>query len=107
MLRDAVHFLLARMPADGGGVEEDLGALKGGQSRALGIPSIPTDQHADLRVLRLPASETGVARREVELLVIKRIVGDVHLAVDAQDRSVRVDDGRRVVIQAGRALFEK
>ena len=33
----------ARMPADGGGVEENLGPLQRGQSRAFGIPLIPAD----------------------------------------------------------------
>ena len=47
-----------------------------------------------------------LARREVVLLVIERIVGDVHLAVDAEERAVGVDHGGRVVVHAGAALLE-
>ena len=35
------------MPADRGGIEEDLGALHRGEPRAFGEPLIPADQHAD------------------------------------------------------------
>src|SRR5947207_242539 len=95
------------MPADGGGVEEDFSALERRKSCAFGIPLIPANQHADLSVLGLPASEARVTRREVEFLVIKRIVRDVHLAVDALERSVRIDDRRRIVVEAARALLKE
>jgi hypothetical protein len=42
----------------------------------------------------------GVARREIELLVEERIVGDVHLAIHAEQGPVRVDDCRGVSIHA-------
>src|SRR5271169_2373986 len=83
MLPLAQLRFLARMPADGGGVEENLRALQGGQARGLGIPLVPTDQHADLAIAGLPGAEAEVAWSEVELLVIERVVRDVHLAVDA------------------------
>ena len=93
---------LAGMPADGGGVEEDLRALQRGQPRGFGIPLVPADQHADLAVAGLPGAEAEVARREIELLVVKRVVRDVHLAVDAQQRAVGVNDRRGVVVDARR-----
>ncbi len=52
-------------------------------------------------------AEAEVAGREVELLVVERIVGDVHLAVDALHRPVGVDDHRGVVIDAGGAPLEQ
>ena len=51
--------------------------------------------------------ETRVARREVELLVVERIVRDVHLAIQPQQRPVGVDDDCRVVIQPCRTPFEQ
>ena len=95
------------MPADGGGVEEDLGALHRGQARAFGKPLIPADQRADRRDLGLPRDEAGVAGREVELLVEQRIVGDVHLAIHAHQRAVGVDHRGGVVVHAGGALLEQ
>ena len=103
----AVLLALRRMPADRGGVEEDLGALHRGEPRAFGKPLIPADQHADRRDLGLPRDEAGVAGREVELFVEQRIVRDVHLAIHAQQRSVGVDHRGGVVIHAGRALLEQ
>ena len=107
VLLRAVLGFLARMPADGGGVEEDLRALQRGEPRGFGIPLVPADQHADLAVARLPGAEAEVAGREIELLVVKRVVRDVHLAVDAQQRAVGVNDRGGVVIDAGGALLEQ
>ena len=45
--------------------------------------------------------------REVELLEEQRIVRDVHLAVDAEQRAIGIDDCRRVVVEARGALLEE
>src|ERR1035438_1338639 len=95
------------MPADGGGVEQNLGALQRGQARGLGIPLVPTDQYADLAVAGLPGAETEVAWRKIELLVIERVVRDVGLAIHAQERAVSIDDRRRVVVEARGPLLEQ
>ena len=52
------------------------------------------------------AAEAQVAGREVIFLEVQRIVGDVHLAIDAQQRAVGVDDQRGVVIDTRRAPLE-
>ena len=39
--------LLGGVPADGGGVEQDLGPLQGRQPGGLGIPLVPADERAD------------------------------------------------------------
>ena len=85
VLRRAELLLLRRMPADRGRIKQYLCALERRQSRALGIPLVPADQRADPACLRVEGAEAEIARGEVELLVIKRIVGDMHLAVDAFD----------------------
>ena len=88
VLRRAELVFLRRMPADGGGIEEDLGALQRGEARAFGIPLVPADERADAAVRRVDGLESEIAGREVELLVVERIVGDVHLAIDADDGAV-------------------
>ena len=45
--------------------------------------------------------EMPVARGEVILLVEQRVVGDVHLPVDAKQAAIGVDDRRRVPVEAG------
>src|SRR4029453_6531423 len=44
ILRLAVLCLLARMPADGGGIEEDLRPTQRGEARGFRKPLIPADQ---------------------------------------------------------------
>src|ERR1043166_3600015 len=106
VLERAVFFLLAGMPADGCWIKKNFRALQCREPRAFGIPLVPANQYADLRILRLPGSKTKVARREIKFLVVKRIVRNVHLAIDAEQRAVRVNDGGRVVINTCRAFLE-
>src|SRR5204862_4980441 len=84
VLRDAVLRFLAWMPANGGGVEEDLRALDRGEPRAFGKPLVPANEHADLRVLRVPRAKPGVPWREIELLVIARGVRHGHVTIPAK-----------------------
>ncbi len=78
-----------------------------GEPRGLRVPLVPADAGADRAVLRGERAEAEVAGREVELLVVVGIVGDVHLAIDAGGRAVGVEDDRRVVVQPGRAALEQ
>ncbi len=107
VLGDAVFRLFRRMPPDGCGKEENLGAAHGGEPGRLGIPLIPADQDADLRVARLPGPKAKIAGSEVKLLVKEGIVRDVHLAVFPQQRPIGVDDRRSVVIEPRRPLLKQ
>ena len=53
------------------------------------------------------ALKSQIARREVILLVVERIVGNVHLAIDAGDAAVGVQRDRRVVVKPGRAALKE
>src|SRR5208283_5406876 len=103
----AVLRLLVRMPADCRGIEEHVRPLKGGQPRALGIPLVPADQRPKLPEIGFESLESKITLRKVELLVIQRVVGNVHLAIDAQDFAACVDDGRCVVVNPGSAALEQ
>ena len=94
------------MPADGRGIEKNLGALQRGQAGAFGIPLVPADQRAHAAHAGIESAIAEVAGSEVKLFVIQRVIGDVHLAIEAAQRSVGVEDDGRVVIHAGRALLE-
>ena len=95
------------MPADGGRIKENLRAAQRRESRRFRIPLIPAHADADPRKFRVPRQKPEVARSEVELLVIKRVVGNVHLAILAEIGAVGVDDRRCVVVNARRAPLEK
>jgi len=100
-------FLFRRVPADGGRIEKDLCPGHGGESCGFGEPLVPADEHADRCPGGFEGAETGVAGGEIKLLVVERVVGDVHLAVDAHDLAVRADDGGGVVIKTGGATFKE
>ena len=106
VLRFAVFGFFFGMPADCSWIKEHLRALERSQPSAFGVPLVPTNQHANFAITCLPCPKTEIARREVELLIIERIVRDMHFAVNAQQRTVRVDHGGRIVVNAGRALLE-
>ena len=54
-----------------------------------------------------PGFETEIARGEVKLLVIERVIRDVHLAILAEQLAVGADDRGGVVVEAGGALLEE
>ena len=95
------------MPADGGGVKNDLGAGQCRKSRCFGIPLVPANQHANFAKSRFPRAEALIAGREVKFLIIQWVIGNVHFAVSAQQRAIGIDDGGGVVEKPRRALLEK
>src|ERR1700676_2088675 len=97
----------ARMPADAGGIEDYLSAAERGEAGAFGIPLVPADLHADARVPGVEIGKTKIAGGEIEFFVIEGIVGNVHLAIFAEEAAVGVEHGYGVVIDAGGAAFEK
>src|SRR5262245_48199288 len=99
-----LHFtelrLFCRMPSNGSGIREDVRSLQRRQPRAFGVPLIPADECANAAVLSVKSFEAEIARREVELLVVQRIVGNVHLAVDSADAAIAVERNCGVVVNA-------
>src|SRR5579883_3437070 len=99
-LRFAKFGFLRRMPSDGGGIKENDCAGKRAEARAFGIPLMPADEHAEASEGGNEIQKSGVAGGEVELLVVKRVIGDVHLAIDPGDFAVSIEHGGGVVIDA-------
>ena len=93
--------------ADGRRVDEHVSPLERHQASRLGVPLIPADHHPQPTDAGVDGMEAEVARREVELLVVGRVVGDVHLPVDARYRPVAFEDDGRVVIETGSAPLEE
>src|ERR1043165_645185 len=111
------------MPSYGRGIEENIRAEETRNPRCLGIPLVPAYQHTDVAEARVPDTkaarllgqaadrvDTVVVRRiaggEVVLLVIERVIGDVHFPIHAQQRPVPFDDGGRVPVDALRLPLE-
>ena len=93
--------------ADGGRIDEYFGSLQRHQTGCFGIPLVPANQHAELAYRGLDRVETEVARSEIELLVVGRIVGDVHLAVFSGYASILLHHYRRIVVEPRSAALEE
>jgi len=106
VLFGAEPVFLAEMPADGGWIENDLGAFQSGEPRGFRIPLIPADQRADGGARCGERLEAEVARREIEFFVVERVVGYVHLAIAPDEPAAGVDDDGGVVVEAGGTFFE-
>ena len=85
---------------------ESRDTAQGGQARGFGKPLVPANQSADFAVSGVVSLKTKIAGREVELLVIKRIIRDMHLAILAGNLAVSIDDYSRIVIDAGSTFLE-
>src|SRR5258708_26598163 len=95
------------MPADAGGIKNDLRAVEGGNPRSLGIPLVPTNLHADASIARIEIRKAQVAGREIKFFVIERIIGNMHLAVFAEESSAGVEHRAGIVITARDAPLDK
>src|SRR5262245_24358538 len=108
------------MPADRRRIEEHLRAKERRNACGLRIPLVPADEDADGGITRFPDLESvgftgalavvikmAIAGREVILFVIEGIVRNVHLAVDAEKRPVRIDDGGGIPVDARRLPLEE
>src|SRR5260370_35617663 len=107
MLGDAEFSFLARSPATRRRIKNNFCATQRGQSGGLRIPLVPANADADLAALRVPRLKAEIARRKIKFFVIKRIVRNVHLAILAPQLAVRVDDCRRVLVNARAASLEQ
>ena len=91
---------LGRMPADRRGIEQNLRALQRGQPRAFGIPLVPADQRSHTPDAGVESAVAEITGSEVVLFVVERIIRDVHLAVKAAQRPIRIEEDGGVVINA-------
>src|SRR5579871_1375057 len=103
MLRLAILRLFVRMPADGSGIEKNICALQRGQACAFWIPLVPANKSSHASIFRVKGLKAEIARSEIEFFVIKRIVRDVHLAIEALGAAVGVKNDGGVVVEAARA----
>ena len=93
--------------ADGCRVNQDIRTLQRHQAGCLRIPLIPANQHAQLAHRSLDRVEAQVARSKVELLVVGRIIRNMHLAVFSGYASILLNHHRRIVIQPRSTALEE
>ena len=89
---------IGTFPANSRGIDKQICTTKGHQSSGLRVPLIPANQYAKTTHGGRYGPEVEVAGREVELLVVRRIVRDVHFAVPPCYRSVFFDHDGRIVV---------
>ena len=98
---------VATLVADGRGIDEQLRTGQGHHSGAFGIPLVPANLHAKAAYARVDGLEAEVTGREVEFLVVGRVVGDVHLAIFACDAAIALQNYGRIVVKARGATLKQ
>src|SRR5208282_5199587 len=71
------------------------------------IPLVPTDERPEFAEIGVESLKSKVARGEVELFVVKRVIRNVHLTIDALQLACAIDHSRSVVINTGSAALEQ
>src|ERR1700722_3904529 len=107
MLSHSELSFLRGMPPNRRRIEQHRRTLQCSEPRALREPLIPADQRSEPPRSRIERAKSKVTRGEIKLFIIKRIVGNMHLAVEPAQRSVGIENGRSVVINAGSALLKQ
>ncbi len=51
--------------------------------------------------------KTQIPGREIELLVVERIIGDMHLSIATRDLTPSVQHDGRIVVETGRTTLEE
>src|SRR5580698_2530070 len=98
---------LGGMPTNGSWIEKNMRALQRSQARAVGIPLVPADESSHAAHASVEGPKAKVAGREIEFFIIKRVVRDVHLAIQAENSAVLIESHGCVVIDPGGALLEQ
>src|ERR1035437_1476491 len=107
VLSRAELSLLRWMPSDRCGIKQNARSLQSREPRAFRIPLVPADERAELSGGGIKGLEAKIAGSEIKLFVVERIVGNVHLAVDAAQCAIGIENRGRVVIEAGSALLKE
>src|SRR4029453_7250983 len=107
MLSQVDFCFFIRQPTDRGRIKKKLCTAERSESRCFRKPLVPADQCAHFPISRVVSLKTKITGSEVELFVVKRIVGNVHLAILAHNLTRLVDDDSGVVINTGCSLFEE
>src|SRR4029077_19128939 len=105
-LSGAEFLLFGRMPADRGGIKNNVRADEARKARTFGIPLVPAHEHPDAAKSSVEVRKAEIARSEIKFLVIERIVRNVHLAIFSEERSVGVQNHGRIVVDAGGATLK-
>src|SRR5512137_1293877 len=90
-------LFFAIYPADGCGIEYDLGPAKSCEPCRLGKPLVKADEPGDPAKAGIVNSYL-LTRGEVALLIEERVVGNMRLAIDWEKAAVGVDHSQRVVV---------
>ena len=93
-----VEGRIVRFAAYGGGIEKRLSAHQGHGPSRFWIPLVPTYPHTQAAKPRVPDTKASIAGAEVIFLLVAWTIGDVALAIDAEQSAIRVDHDQAVKI---------
>src|SRR5215471_4991206 len=91
VLSDTEFGLLSRMPTYRRRIKQYIRALQCGKPCAFGIPLIPADKGPQPAGTGVKRAKSEVAWCEIKLLVIERVIGNMHLPVKTTKGAVFVE----------------
>ena len=92
----AAVYIQDRLTSDSGRIEQDFSTLNGHASCCFRKPLIPADADADGSETCFKDLESRIPGSEIEFFLIKMVVRDMSLAVNAKNGSVCINHGNRV-----------
>ena len=98
---------LVGIPANGGGINQQVGTHHGRDPGGFGEPLVPANEYAHSGKPGVEYLVTQIAGGEIKFFVVARIVGNVHFPVLSQVRSVGIEHGGGVVVQSLRPFLEQ
>src|SRR5262249_38813184 len=95
------------MPSNRRRIKKNARSLQRREPRALGMPLVPAHERTNSASRGIEGLESEIAGSEIKLFVVKRIVGNMHLPIDAALDTIGVEEDGSVVVKAGRAFLEE
>ena len=92
----AAVYIQDRLTSDRGRIEQDLSSLNSHTSCCFRKPLVPADADADGSKTCFKDFESRISRSEIEFFLIKMIVRDMGLAVNAKNGSVCINHGNGI-----------
>ena len=93
--------------AYGCGINQQVCPLECHDARALGVPLVPAYHYTKSTERGLYRLKSDVTGGEIEILIVTRVIGDMHFTVFASYVPVALKDYSGVVVQSGLATFKE
>ena len=105
-LADLLIIGVRTFPTDGSRINQQFRSFQGHESGCFRIPLVPAYKHAKFTQRGLDRFEADISGSKIKLLIIGRIIGDMHLSVFSGYTAITVENDRRIMIQSRSTFFK-